>query len=266
MKDITEGYMDILKELLEKANVIVEESGATYDESFSSLLYSLSSFQSLHHFKQFCADNFGLLSVKSLRLGSETRSVGEMQNRRATLIDHNMYYIPLQSTLQNLANFTTFFDLHYDVNLPKNIYHDVCSGNAFTSYPKKLLQLNGLKLIFFYDELEICNPLGSYSKTHKLAVLYFTFANIPPPYRSRLSSIFVYAIMKSQELQPYGYDAILKPLIEEINELSENGLPIVKSDGEKICVTGFLACIVADTLGAHQLLGLKEGVGFSNKK
>ena len=37
-------------------------------------------------------------------------------------------------------------------------------------------------------------------------------------------------------------------------------------DGLVFRVRGALAFVVGDTLAAHQLLGLKEGVGFANKK
>ena len=264
--DITEGYIALLKKLWESINLIVQESERTFDDGFASLLGSLNSFLSMHYFKQFCADNFGLLSCKTITLGSENRIVGELQNRKIKKIDHNIYYIPLQSTLQNLASFTNFFDLNYRADHSENVYHDIGNGSAFANYPTSLLNFDSLKLLFFFDELEICNPLGSHTKTHKLAVLYFTFANIPPAYRSRLSSIFVYAMIKSEVLLLYGYDVIIKPLIEEISAMSATGLQIIKRNGEKICVKGFIACFAADTLGAHQLLGLKEGVGFSKRK
>ncbi len=51
---------------------------------------------------------------------------------------------------------------------------DFCDGAAFKknmlfSHHEKALQIN-----FYYDDLEICNPLGSKKKKHKLGKHYMT--------------------------------------------------------------------------------------------
>ena len=87
----------------------------------------------------------------------------------------------------------------------------------------------------YFDELEICNPLGSKAKIHKLGLFdykyacyeififtgsfYFTLGNLSPKYRSKLSSIHLISLVKSTLISVYGMDAILKPFIEDMKKL-----------------------------------------------
>ena len=45
---------------------------------------------------------------------------------------------------------------------------DYCDGEAFTSHPLFSVQFNALQIFFYYDDIEVCNPLGSKAKIHKL--------------------------------------------------------------------------------------------------
>ena len=48
---------------------------------------------------------------------------------------------------------------------------------------------------------------------------YFTLGNISPKYRSRLSSIQLLALVKSDHINTYGMNNILRPIIEDIKKL-----------------------------------------------
>ena len=48
------------------------------------------------------------------------------------------------------------------------ILNDFCDGKAFSSHPLLSLQTNFLQIVFYFDELETCNALGSKAKIHKL--------------------------------------------------------------------------------------------------
>ena len=45
---------------------------------------------------------------------------------------------------------------------------DFCDGKVSTSHPLFSLHLDALQIFFYYDNLEVCNPLGSKAKIHKL--------------------------------------------------------------------------------------------------
>ena len=96
--------------------------------------------------------------------------------------------------------------------------------------------------MLYFDEVEICNPIGSNRKKHKLgnwyaAVLimihffnvfagcfYFSLANIPPRFRSTLNSIQLIALINNQMLRQYGMNKALERLMEDVCRL------------EKVCI------------------------------
>jgi len=52
------------------------------------------------------------------------------------------------------------------------ILNDFCDGEAFSSHPLFSVQNNSLQIMLYYDELEVCNALGSKAKIHKLGIHY----------------------------------------------------------------------------------------------
>ena len=52
---------------------------------------------------------------------------------------------------------------------------DYCDGEAFKSHPLFSLHASALQILFYFDEVEVCNPIGTKAKIHKLGTyLYFT--------------------------------------------------------------------------------------------
>jgi hypothetical protein len=47
---------------------------------------------------------------------------------------------------------------------------DFCDGTLFKTYLLFSEHSNALQIILYYDDLELCNPLGSNTKKHKIGV------------------------------------------------------------------------------------------------
>ena len=93
--------------------------------------------------------------------------------------------------------------------------------------------------MLYYDELEVCNPLGTKTKRHKLGyfilnhfmtqywvvlgvgIFYYILGNLSPMLRSRLKSIQLFCIGKVSVIVKYGVDAILEPFLLEIKQMEE---------------------------------------------
>lgn len=58
-----------------------------------------------------------------------------------------------------------------------------------------------IKLIIFQDAFEICNPLGSSKKKHKIVGIYMTFANLPAWHRSQVEEIQLVALIYEKDLK-----------------------------------------------------------------
>ena len=48
------------------------------------------------------------------------------------------------------------------------IYYDICDGSLYRNDQYFKDHKNALLLITYHDELEVCNPLGSNARTHKV--------------------------------------------------------------------------------------------------
>ena len=93
-----------------------------------------------------------------------------------------------------------------------------------------------------YDDLEICNPLGSKRTIHKIGmtfyctcsskytihtcirfihagVFYFLLGNISPKFWSRLSCIQLVAVVKNKLIKKYKMNAVLEPMVADILKL-----------------------------------------------
>ena len=55
---------------------------------------------------------------------------------------------------------------------------------------------------------------------HFIGVFYWALLNIQPAYRSTLHSIQLLAVVNSNYLKLYGVDAVMKPAVDDLQELA----------------------------------------------
>lgn len=107
----------------------------------------------------------------------------------------------------------------------------------------------------YVDDFEVCNPLGTSRKTHKLCAEYWVLCNLPPGSYSSLSSIYLAILCKTNDVKSYGYDKVLEPLIRDLRSLEVDGI-FVPQLGTSL--KGTVQTIAADNLGAHGIAGFVE--------
>lgn len=108
---------------------------------------------------------------------------------------------------------------------------DMRDGTVYKCHPVFSQNHNALQIIAYYDEIELCNPLGSHAKLHKLRCLFFTLGNIPAKFRSQLKCIFLVSIATLPIIQKHRIDELLNPFVRDMRELVENKLKLV-TDGK----------------------------------
>lgn len=48
------------------------------------------------------------------------------------------------------------------------LVEDFCDAQAYRTHPLFSKYPHALQIMFYYDDVELCNPIGSKSKIHKL--------------------------------------------------------------------------------------------------
>lgn len=111
-----------------------------------------------------------------------------------------------------------FFQFSILKNLVKNTYIQIIITVYFI---KKNILFNqvrkNIEIILFQDAFEICNPLGSSKKKHKLIGVYMMLGNIPHQYRSCIRNIQLVMLCKESHIKNFSFEVILQPLIRDLN-------------------------------------------------
>ena len=112
--------------------------------------------------------------------------------------------------------------------------HDFCDGNYYKRHELFSSDKPAIQLLLYYDELEVCNPLGSKRTKHKLGKIlreeifplslfkgafYFNIGNVHPKFRQRLSNIKLLALTKSAIINEHGINEVMKCIVEDIKKL-----------------------------------------------
>lgn len=115
-------------------------------------------------------------------------------------------------------------------------------------------------MIFYIDEFEVCNPIGSSRIKHKLTAVYFTLAGLPPRLRSQRKFIFLSLLASDKARKELGYSSILKPLIDDLNKLWATGVTL--SSGMSIKPKLIVLC--GDNLSSHCIGGFQSSFSSGN--
>jgi hypothetical protein len=175
-------------------------------------------------------------------------------------LKQNLYsYVPIASTLISLFKNPSFYKTYFDFQIQNCNRDDLDGYRSGENFKKNLLFQNhpdALQLQLYYDDVEICNCIGSKKKIHKLGGVYLRIMNLPSFCHANLKYTSLVALFKTKDLSHEGvtYDTILEPFIKEVKALETTGLLINANK----TIFGTLGSIVHDNLAANSLLGFVE--------
>ena len=109
-------------------------------------------------------------------------------------------------------------------------------------------------LYIYQDAFEICSPLGSSKKKHKVVGVYCMLGNLPPHQRAKLDNIMLIMLVKESLLKKFGQSVVFRRLVSELSTLSSCGFSV---DGKQ-CYPFTLLGILGDNLGSHYVGGFTE--------
>jgi len=165
----------------------------------------------------------------------------------------SMFYSPITNTLKRILNDGNLERFYPKTSKKDGVFQHFGDGN----YCKRVCGGKNKSKIFiniYYDDIEVTNPLGTKTGTHKLAQFYFSFLDSPSNTGSSPQNMFFLASVKTEDLKLCGSNIVMEPIVKELKVLGDHGLKI---NGE-ICYI-MLGQIVGDNLWIHTLLGFSEG-------
>ena len=173
-------------------------------------------------------------------------------------------YVPILKSLQQLFNRKDVVDKVVEnhkaqqsnrVTGEQHTYKSSQDGSYFQE--NSFLSGDELRILvrLYIDDFEVCNPLGTSRKKHKLCGIYWTLNNFPPGSHSSQSSIYLAVLCKTDDVHKFGYKHVLHPLLQDTKTLEQEGV-FVPLLGR--CLKGTIQFVAADNLGAHSLAGFNE--------
>lgn len=137
----------------------------------------------------------------------------------------------------------------------EGLYEDISDGEYIKTHRLFSQDKHALQLQLYYDDFKTANPLGAKKGIHKLGCIYFILRNLPLKFNSVLMNIHTVVLFYSEDLKKYGFDAILKPLVEDLKILETKGIHTALSDTP---VKGTVVQVTGDNLALHGLFGFVE--------
>ena len=99
-------------------------------------------------------------------------------------------------------------------------------GTSFLENPLFIQYPHALQIHLYLDEVQLCDALGSKVFNNKLVFVYFTIGNLEMRHRSTFNQIHLLAIFFNHQVEKFGLNVLLKPIVDELKKL-EQGVEIV---------------------------------------
>lgn len=209
--------------------------------------------------KKFISKKITVVDSVEIKLGTRLETTIKNGVHSIKTINESFEYIPITSTLESIMrnqNLRDQIDNEPNNNTNSESITSFRDTTTFKNSPFFQSHPNAVRINFYYDDIEICNPIGSRSSFHKLAMFYFTIQNFPLQMNSALNNIYTLAICYKSDIKKYGFDAILKPFVNDLKVLeSEAGFPIYIDEFTIYTIRAALVSFTGDTLAAHEILG-----------
>lgn len=165
-------------------------------------------------------------------------------------------YIPLLDTLKVLLN-NEFILKHFtnDIKINSDAYTHFFDGDVYKNNSFFHNNNNAIQLQIFFDEFEVCNPLGSKASVHKIGAFYFVINNLPFYINSTLENIHLLALCYNADIKQFGLNPVLEKIVNDIKILEKEGIFI---ESLNTSLKGTLVSLAFDNLGGNILFGMNE--------
>jgi len=165
-------------------------------------------------------------------------------------------YVPILESLKFILN-NEAVQQYFKNNITKNesVYTHFIDGTVYENNSFFQVNKNAIQIQLYFDEFEVCNPLGSKTGIHKMGAFYFTINNFPIHVNSKLQNIFLVALCYTIDIKEFGLNPVLEVIVNDIKILENQGIFI---ESFNTYIKGTLVSIACDNLAGTMLLGMNE--------
>lgn len=198
-------------------------------------------------------------------------------DRRTELIlkKRTAIYIPIEKTLQQFLEIPGILDkiicYHNETYIKRSFLNpddgeeqylkNILDGTIWKNVLFRNKEKFVLPLTVYFDDFEVCNPLGSHTGIYKLGAIYYVISSVPSEFASKLENIFVALLFHSTERNQFGNEIVFTKFLNSLKSLENDGLEVKR--GTDVMKVYFNVCLITgDNLGLHMILGL--GLSFSS--
>ena len=144
------------------------------------------------------------------------------------------------------------------------IYSDFPDGKVMQDHPTLGIAADRsdgscrLAIILYYDDLEVCNPLGAFHGKHKLGLFYWALVNVDKGVRMQFENLHLMTVAFVHDIDYYGINQIVSGLPGDTSFGS--GMTALDA-GVTIhgqLVRGWCICLAADFPAAALCAGFKK--------
>jgi len=176
--------------------------------------------------------------------------------------DVKVTFIPMRKILQSFLSLPEVLKIILDymdgLSKEQGVISNFIQGELWQQkvhlfFKKKTV----LPLFLYYDDVEVCNPLGSHASIRKLGAVFYSIPCLPPQFVSQLENIFVVLLFHSIDRNQFSNTSIFTNFVDEINYLQKEGLEIQTREGS-FHIYFALGLILGDNLGLISALGFTE--------
>jgi len=208
-----------------------------------------------HHLINWLKKNNLISKIKQFNINNEIAPVDHSGNLMYDEKITKGTLLPLQFQFKQFFEYNNNYEIFYNQLMDyTNKFGSISNFVQGKLWKEKVSRYEGkivLPYFLYVDDFEINNPLGSHATFQSIAAFYYSFPLAQN--NSKLSNIFLAALIKSTDIKNFGNDASLKILINELNLLEKEGLTISTSKGD-FHVYFLLGLVLGDNLGLNSIL------------
>ena len=155
----------------------------------------------------------------------------------------------------------------------RTIYCDIPDGEVMRTHPGLTVAQEGsdasLAVILYYDDLEVCNPLGAFHGIHKLGMFYWALVNIEPESRMAFHNMHLMTVALASDINYYGIKQTVSGLPGDTSFGSamtalDQGMDITLSNGTAVRLHGWCILLSADFPAAALCCGFKQSTSAAH--